>query len=208
MIEYIFPHNPDDRILKKASSLLKAGELVVIPTDTSWVLLADPFHKGAVEKLYRAKNEEKSHHFSLLCEDISSASELAHISDKAFRLIRGKVPGHYTFIFDATKKMIKSLKASKTDHQVGLRFVPQPYITELLKVHTSPLLSTNIDSHLLGRPLEEGEVYSYELEEALKSTASLIIDPGELDFVGASTIIDLRDGHEDLIRLGAGEPLF
>ena len=122
MIEYIFPHNPDDRILKKASSLLKAGELVVIPTDTSWVLLADPFHKGAVEKLYRAKNEEKSHHFSLLCEDISSASELAHISDKAFRLIRGKVPGHYTFIFDATKKMIKSLKASGAD--------PEPKYTE------------------------------------------------------------------------------
>lgn len=206
MIEYILDSNPDDRILKKACGLLKEGNLVVVPTDTSWVFLGDPFHKGAVEKLYRLKEEDKSHHFSLLCDSISTASELAEISDTAFKLIRNKIPGHYTFIFEATKKMIKSLKASKTDHQIGIRFVPVHFIGILLELYGGPLISTNIHNGLMGREFEE--LYSYEIEEVLSHAISMIIDPGESPIVGSSTIYDLREDQMTLIRQGTGPVLF
>ncbi len=204
MIEYVIAHNPDDRIIQKACDLLKAGEFVVLPTDTSWTIVADPFQRKTVENLYRLKGEEKSHHFSLLCEDFTKASELAFISDSAYRLIKRHIPGHYTFIFAASKKMVKALKASKTDHQVGLRFVPDPLVSALLHQYGSSLICTNIGENLLGRDLEEGDIYSYELEEALRGKVSLILDPGELNFVGPSTIYDLREGIGECLREGAG----
>lgn len=199
MIEYIIPQNPDDRILKKASELLKDGHIIVAPTDTNWVMLASPFHKDAVEKLYRAKGEEKSHHFSLLCSDISMASEVAVIPDFAFKKIRNKIPGHYTFIFEAKKKIVKALKASKTDHQIGVRFVPSLFIERLLVEHGDCLLSTNIE-----KP-EGEEIYSYQLEEILKGKVAMIVDPGEYDFSGYSTIYDFSAGDIELVRAGAGD---
>jgi len=198
MIEYIIPQNPDDRILKKACELLNNGKIIVAPTDTSWVMLSNPFHKGGVEKLYKIKCEDKSHHFSVLCLDFSMASELAMIPDFAFKKIRGKIPGHYTFIFEATKKMTKALKASKTDRQIGVRFVPSLLIERLLEAYEGPLLSTNIDS-------KDEEVYSFQLEEELRGKVEMIIDPGEYEFSGYSTIYDFSNGSMELIRAGAGD---
>lgn len=208
MIEYVFAHDPDDRIIEKAKGLLKVGQLIIIPTDTNWVIVADPFNKKAIESIYRLKGEERTHHFSLLCLDLSKASELAYIPDQAFRLIRNKIPGHYTFIFEATKKVIKAIKASKTDHQIGLRFVPEVLVTRLLETYGGPLISSHLDERLMKRSLEDGPIYSYEIEEVIGSQIAMIIDPGELNFAGPSTIYDLRDGVMELVRSGVGEELF
>ena len=208
MIEYILDHSPDDRILKKASALMKEGGIVCVPTDTHWVMLTDAFSKSGVEKLYRLKGEQKSHHFSIICSSISMASDYAVIPDSSFRLINRKIPGHYTFIFEATKKMIKTLKASKTDHEIGLRFIPIHFINALIEVHGSGLISTNVDEKVLGMPIDLNELYSFQLEECLSAKVDMIIDPGEYHFVGSSTIYNFAGEFPELVRAGAGEELF
>ncbi len=45
MIEYVIENNPDDRILKKAIEFLVEGELVALPTDTNWIIAANPYSK-------------------------------------------------------------------------------------------------------------------------------------------------------------------
>ncbi len=208
MIEYILDHNPDDRILKKASALMKAGGIICFPTDTHWIMATDAFSKEGVDKLYKFKGEQKTHHFSILCSSISMASQYAVIPDSSFRLINRKIPGHYTFIFEASKKMIKTLKASKTDHEIGLRFIPSHFINALIELHGEGLISTNVDEEVLGMSFELSELYSYQLEECLNSRVDMIIDPGEYHFVGSSTIYNLAGELPELVREGAGELLF
>lgn len=204
MIEYILNSNPDDRILKRAIDSLNSGEIIVIPTDTNWVFVGDPYQKKAVEKLYRIKGVDSDHHFSLLLDSISRATEVAEISDSAFRLIRNKVPGNYTFIFNATKKMRKFLKASKRDQQVGLRFVPVIFIQKLLEFYKGPLISTNIREEMFPNKTSLKEIYSFEIEEVLGHEVSMIIDPGDSVIKGPSTIYDLRNDEFQLIREGVG----
>lgn len=209
MIEYVIHENPDQRVLDRVKMVLDAGEIVALPTDTNWVLVANPFNKNAVEKIYKMKGEEKSHHFSLLCADVSMATDIAFIPDDVYRLIRPAIPGHYTFIFDATKKMIRSLKASKSDHQVGVRFVPSLLVQRLLETTTYPLLSTNIAPRMLGLEDEqENTFYSFQLEEALGPHLAAIIDPGEYTFAGASTIYNFTGSVRECTRVGAGPELF
>ncbi|MDD0854473.1 L-threonylcarbamoyladenylate synthase [Halobacteriovorax sp. GB3] len=205
MIEYLIPENPDDRILKRASDSIKEGNLVCIPTDTSWVVVCDPFNKKGVERLYRFKGASPLKHFSLICDTISKASEVANIGDSAFRMIRNKIPGHYTFIFEATKKIIRAVQASKNDHQVGVRFIPGNIVNKLVEIHGEVLLSTNISEEMMG--LEEGSMfYSYQIEEKFPGDIQLILDPGEYEFAGQSTIVDLSvEGEAELIREGAGK---
>jgi tRNA threonylcarbamoyl adenosine modification protein (Sua5/YciO/YrdC/YwlC family) len=208
MIEYVIAENPDDRILSRASEFLKDGQLVCFPTDTNWIVVCDPFSKGGTERLYRLKGEDRGKHFSLLCDGISMASEWAVIHDSSYRLIRTRVPGHYTFIFEAQKKITKALKASKADREVGLRIPPVTHVLKLLEVHGGALLSTNLTNEMVNVDLEQ-ELYSFQIEESLGSAIALIIDPGEYEFVGSSTIIDFSQGDAPvLIREGAGKVFF
>lgn len=204
MIEYVIAESPDDRVLQKASDLLSSGELVVLPTDTNWVVLADPFSKKGIEKIYKFKNIDKLKTLALLCRNFSKASEVAYIEDSVYRQLKKVIPGHYTFIFKATKKIIRSVQANKMDHEVGLRFVPSLLVDRLLEVHGESLISTNLNREQLGLPLED-EIYSYQIEEKCMGHVKMIIDPGEYHFAGPSTIIDFTTDAPELIREGAGK---
>ncbi|OUR93735.1 hypothetical protein A9Q84_19935 [Halobacteriovorax marinus] len=204
MIEYVVPESPDDRILKKASEILKNGGLVCYPTDTNWLIVCDPFIKKGLTKLYRLKNEGPLKHYSLICDTISRAQEVAHIHDSAFKMIRKKVPGHYTFIFEARKKITRAVQANKSDKEVGVRFCPDLISQNLVNLHGDVLLSTHITNELVG--LNEGEeIYSYQIEETLRGPLDMIIDPGEYNFVGASTMVNLSvEGEVEVLRDGSG----
>ena len=201
MIEYVIAENPDDRVLKKAFDYLKNGKLICFPSDTNWIVACDPANKDAVTKLYRLKDEGPHKHFSLLCNSISMASDLAKIGDGAFKVLNKLTPGHYTFIFEATKKMAKTLKASKKDKEVGIRIIPNTLVNRLIETCGSALLSSNLTE----KQLEQNPpFYSYMIEDALSNELSMIIDPGEFEFVGKSTIISFINGEAELIREGVG----
>ena len=207
MVEHVLAHNPDDRIIHRSVQSLNKGKLICFPTDTNWVLACDPFNKAGVEALYRAKNQPKSKHFSVLCSSISMATEIAVVSDQFFKFLKKITPGHYTFIFKARKKMIKFVKASKTDHEVGIRIPPGDFVHHLIEQFGGPLMSTNITYEMLNMPENsEMDIYSYLIEETLGHQLDMILDPGEFQFVGESTIIDMRDPSEvQVLREGAGE---
>ena len=207
MIEYVLPHNPDDRVLIKASQFLSEGKLICFPTDTNWILAACATKKEGIEKLYKIKKEGSQKHFSILCDNISRASEIAHIDNQAFKLLKKCIPGHYTFIFEASKKIAKFVQASKTDKEVGVRFVPSDLVGKIIETHGEVLVSTNISYPLLGLdPSTPIPIYSYMLEETISHLVSLIIDPGEIDFAGESSIIDfVSESTPVVLRAGAGD---
>ncbi|HAZ11461.1 MAG: threonylcarbamoyl-AMP synthase [Bdellovibrionales bacterium GWA2_49_15] len=204
MIEYIVAQNPDDRILKRAGEFLAQGKIISFPSDTNWLLVCDVFQAEAVRKIYQAKHENPHHHFSLLCGDIKSVSEVALLSDLTFRWMKRLIPGPYTFILEANKLVSKSLKASHRDHEVGVRIPDCGLLRALAKFYPGPLLSTNIHPAMLGVS-EEDIIYGLLIEEELGPLVSMVLDPGETTFVGPSTILDLRvDGAPQVLRYGSG----
>lgn len=204
MIEYIVEHNPDDRVLKKASAILKSGGLVCFPTESNWVVIADPFNKQGVEKLYSLRHVENTKHFTVLCPSFQKAMEIALIPDSAFSLMKRVVPGSYTFILEAQKKITKLLKASKYDHQVGIRFSPKKLCRSILSTHDEVVISSHITHDMLEQ--EEGSyLYSALIEDYFGNLIDLIIDPGEVEFVGQTTIVDFTSGSPEVVRSGAGD---
>jgi tRNA threonylcarbamoyl adenosine modification protein (Sua5/YciO/YrdC/YwlC family) len=204
MINYVIETNPDDRILKKVRDSLESSGLICFPTETNWIVACLPDKKDAVDKLYKLKHESVSKHFSLLCPNIKRASELAVISDHAFRVLKKKIPGCYTFIFEARKHLSKVLKATKADKEVGIRFSPSTITQKILDFLDTPLISTNLTREVL-EIAEDQEIYSYLIEEKLSHLINEIIDPGEVVFTGSSTIIKFIDNSIEIIREGAGD---
>src|SRR5690606_1573574 len=98
-------------------------------------------------------------------------------------------------------KMAKTLKASKVDKEVGIRFSPEILVNKIIAHYAKALISTNVTSELLN---QEPPFYSYMIEESLRGKISMIIDPGEFEFIGSSTIISFINGVPELIRQGHG----
>lgn len=206
MIEYVVEHNPDDRILLKASQILKNGGLLCFPTETNWVAVCDPFSKDAVDKLYRLRHIENTKHLTVLCADFKRAMEIAFIDDNAFSLMRKVIPGPYTFIFEAQKKITKFLKASKVDHEVGIHFPPRKLAQAILSSFDGVLLSSHISHDMIEDSDPEFPLYSAQIEDSLSGMIDLIIDPGDIEFIGQTTIVDFTSGVPEVQRVGAGNP--
>ena len=205
MIEYVVEHNPDDRILKKASQILRNGGLICFPTETNWVVVADPFNKEGVDKLYRLRHVDNTKHFTVLCESFQMAQEICFIDDSAFRLLKKIIPGHYTFIFEAKKKITKFLKASKADKEVGIRFPPVNLCRHFLAVHGEVVISTHLTYEMLGLEADGIPLYGALIDDSCGNKIDLTLDPGEYEFIGDSTtIVDFTSGVPEIIREGAG----
>jgi tRNA threonylcarbamoyl adenosine modification protein (Sua5/YciO/YrdC/YwlC family) len=209
MIEYVVEHNPDDRTLKKASQILRNGGLICFPTETNWVVVADPFNKEGIDKLYRFRHVDNTKHFTVLCDSFQKAQEVSFIDDGAFRLLKKMIPGSYTFIFEAQKKITKHLKASKTDKEVGIRFPPKALCLKFLEVHGEVVISSHLTHEMMEMEDDGNPLYSALIEDYYGNKIDMIIDPGEYEFIGNNTtIIDFTSGAPEVIREGAGKILF
>lgn len=206
MIEYVVEHNPDDRVLMRASQILRNGGLLCFPTETNWVVVCDPFKKESVDKLYRIRHIENTKHLTVLCSSFQKAMEIAFINDGAFSLMKKVIPGPYTFIFEAQKKITKFLKASKVDHQVGIRFPPKQLCRSIMTAFDGVLLSTHISHDMIEGSDPEMPLYSLLIEDQFGSLIDMIIDSGETEFVGSTTIVDFTSGMPEVQRVGAGNP--
>jgi tRNA threonylcarbamoyl adenosine modification protein (Sua5/YciO/YrdC/YwlC family) len=206
MIDYVVAHNPDDRVLLKASQILRNGGLICFPTETNWVVVADPYSKEGVEKLYRLRHVENTKHFTVLCDSFKKAQEVSMIDDNAFRILKKITPGPYTFIFEAQKKITKHLKASKSDKEVGIRFPPSKLVQKFLQSHDNVVLSSHLSADMMAMEDEHTLIYGALIEDYFGEKIEMIIDPGEYDFIGTSTtIIDFTSGAPEIIREGAGQ---
>lgn len=206
MIEYVVEQNIDDRTLARASQILRNGGLLCFPTETKWVVVCDPFNKDSVDKLYRLRHIENTKHLTILCLNFQKAMEIAFIEDGPFRLMKKVIPGPYTFIFEAQKKITKNLKASKYDHQVGIRFPANPLAKSILTSFGDVLLSTPLTHDMIEDADPAFPLYSAQIEDYFGNSIDMIIDPGEVEFIGASTIVDFTSGEPEVVREGVGDP--
>ena len=67
MLITINPQNPQPRLIRKAVEILKAGGIVVYPTDTYYGIGCDLMNPKAIERIYQLKRRDRSKPFSFIC---------------------------------------------------------------------------------------------------------------------------------------------
>jgi tRNA threonylcarbamoyl adenosine modification protein (Sua5/YciO/YrdC/YwlC family) len=199
----VHPENPQPRLLKQAVALLDRGEVLAVPTDSSYALVCHLDDKAAADKLRRIRGVDDKHHLTLLCRDLSELANYARVDNQQYRLLKLGTPGPYTFILEASKEVPRRLShpARKT---IGLRVPEHKVLQELLALHSTPLLATTLIPPGQTEPLNDAT----EIRQRFEKLVGGVIDAGACP-LAPTTVIDLTPmgtGEAPvLVRQGRGE---
>jgi tRNA threonylcarbamoyl adenosine modification protein (Sua5/YciO/YrdC/YwlC family) len=196
----VHPVNPQARLLKQAVQLLTQGQVLAVPTDSSYALVCHVDDKSAVDQLRRIRGVDDKHHLTLLCRDLSELANFARVDNKQFRLIKQATPGPYTFILEATKEVPRRLSHPQRK-TIGLRVPEHTVMQELLSLHGAPLIAAT-----LILPGDEGPLNDPEtIRERLEHQIGAVIDAGACA-LEPTTVVDMSTDTPEVIRLGRGDP--
>ncbi len=194
----VHPDNPQTRLLKQANTLLERGEVLAVPTDSSYALVCRLNDKDAADRLRRIRGMDDKHLLTLLCKDLSELATYAQVNNRQYRLLKAATPGAYTFILDATKEVPRKV-SHPSRKTVGLRVPANKALHELLTIHGAPLLSTTLIAPGDEHPLND----AYEICERFEGRIDAVIDAGACPRE-PTTVVDLSADEPVLIREGLG----
>lgn len=195
----IHTNNPQQRLISQAVAIVRAGGVIVYPTDSSYALGCHIGDKQAQERIRRIRDVDNKHNFTLVCRDLSEIALYAKVDNVAYRLIKSLTPGPYTFILKATHEVPRRLQNAKRK-TIGLRVPDHAIAQALLETLGEPLMSSTLLLPDNDAALNDPE----EMYELLKNQVDLVIDGGSCG-LEPTTIIDLVEGSPEIIRQGKGD---
>ncbi|WP_367065828.1 L-threonylcarbamoyladenylate synthase [Oryzisolibacter sp. LB2S] len=198
----IYADNPQPRLLKQAATLLAGGDILAVPTDSSYALVCRLDDRDAVDRIRRLRQINDKHHLTLLCRDLSELASYAHVDNRQYRLLKLATPGPYTFILDATKEVPRRV-CHPQRKTIGLRVPDRKGLQMLLELHGAPLLASTLIPAGEDEPLNDPQ----EIRERYEKQLDGIIDAGACP-LEPTTVIDLTamgtGGEAVVVREGRG----
>jgi tRNA threonylcarbamoyl adenosine modification protein (Sua5/YciO/YrdC/YwlC family) len=194
----VHPDNPQPRLMKQAAEIVRAGGVIVYPTDSCYALGCRLGDKTAEERMRAIRQLDAYHHFTLVCRDLSELATYAKVDNRQFRMLKAATPGSYTFILQATREVPRRLQ-HPSRRTIGLRVPDHRIVRALLTELGEPLLSSTL--HLPGDdfPLTDAR----EIRERLEHQVDLVIDGGSCG-VEPTTVVNLVGDAPVIMRLGKG----
>lgn len=186
----------DKEDLKQALDTLKAGGVILYPTDTIWGLGCDATNPEAVEKIYAIKGRDKGKSLIVLLEnDYQLEGYVQEVPEVAYQLIE-VADKPLTIIYSQAKNLAANVVAE--DSSIGIRIVKHPFCEELIKRFRKPIVSTS--ANISGEATAQNFA---EVSEAIKEAVDYVVQYGQ-DDVGkhqASSIMKLDpSGKFEFIR--------
>lgn len=196
----VHPETPQRRFIDEAARLLRAGGVIVYPTDTTYALGARIGEKEPLNRICRIRRIDERHDFTLCCRDLSESGTYARFGTPVYRLLRSLTPGPYTFLLRAAKEVPRRLQHPKKK-TIGLRVPDHNIVQALLEEMGEPIFTTTLRMPGEELPLTE----AWQIRERLDHEVDLVLDGGPCGF-DTTTVIDLTDEDApEVVRRGLGE---
>ncbi|MDR1826036.1 MAG: threonylcarbamoyl-AMP synthase [Bifidobacteriaceae bacterium] len=177
---------PDAEGLAAAAGALRAGRLVVIPTDTVYGVAADPANPEAVGRLFAAKQRPRELAIPVLVGGLEQAELLAaDISPAARWLMDAFWPGGLTVVLVTNPDLAWDL--GDKPGTIAVRQPDHPAALELFKA-TGPLAvtSANVSGHLPA-------LTAAAARSQLGDHVAVYVDAGQAPGGTPSTVVDATD---------------
>ena len=139
----IHPNNPEARLIAQSAAILRQGGLIVYPTDSSYALGCCIGEKVALDRIRHLRELPSEKHMTLLCRDLSEIATYASIDNSAFRMMKSKTPGPYTFVLKAKRDVPRRVQHPKR-RTIGIRIPDNPISLAILLALGEPMISISL----------------------------------------------------------------
>jgi L-threonylcarbamoyladenylate synthase len=177
----------------RAAAAVRAGDLVVYPTETVYGLGADALDPDAVEQVFAAKRRAHDDPVSVAVPDVEAAAAHVRLTDRARRFAERFLPGPVTLVAECGRDVPDALTAGRD--RVGVR-VPDHEVALALLERVAPITATS--ANVSGRPSVR---HPDDLDDEIREAATVVLDAGETPGGTGSTVVDVERG--EVIREGA-----
>jgi len=180
-----------------AVAAVRAGQLVVLPTDTVYGLCCDAFREPPFRRLTRLKGRPESMPVALLAADLDVILDaVPEARGRAAVIARALLPGSYTLVLPNPARRFRWL-CGTTPEAIGVRVPNLPPESAAVVERAGLLAATSANLH--------GEPDPARLEDVppeIVDGCGAVVDAGELAGT-PSTVLDLTGPEPVVLREGA-----
>ena len=187
---------PTSEVIERAALSIRRGQVIAIPTDALYALVADPLNLNAVTQVFLAKGREQQRSLPLVIIDLLMAEDLAsELSQRFYFLARRFWPGPLTLIVPASARM--PLKVTGNTGRLAMRQSKSNIVNALLEMLDRPLICTS--ANISGQPTCRSGI---EVFGTMDGRVDLVLDGG-LCLGGGATTVDVTEPYLRLIKEGS-----
>ena len=182
--------------IKQAVSILRAGGLVAIPTETVYGLGADATNPNALRKIFLIKQRPIDHPLIVHLGSPAEVTKWAqNVSPEAWSLINAFWPGPLTLVLQKAPHVHDLITGGQ--YTIGLRIPAHPIAQALLQEFGSGIAAPS--ANLFGRI---SPTTADAVREELGDAVDLILEGGQCEVGLESTIVDMRGAQPVILRPG------
>jgi len=183
----------------EAVTLLHAGEIVGLPTETVYGLAADALNPLAIAKIFEAKERPRFDPLIVHLPDRAWLKKIVDLPAKDQQLILKLVekfwPGPFTMVLPR-REIVPEIVTSGLD-TVAVRMSAHPVFAEVVRVFGKPLAAPS--ANRFGRI---SPTTAQHVQDELDGRIPLVVDAGPAKYGIESTIVAIRTGKIDILRRG------
>ena len=195
----LHPLNPQKRLLDKAVATVRAGGVIVYPTDSCYALGCHLGDKKAADRIRAIRQFDKHHLFTIVCRSLSEVGRYARVDNAQFSLLKSLAPGPFTFVLRASDDTPRRVLHEKRK-TLGMR-VPDHAVTQsLLNLLGEPLLSCTLQLPHDQLPVSDPE----DAYARLHHVVDAVLSVGNCGYT-PTTVLDMTGPEVRLIRKGKGD---
>lgn len=192
--------DPAERDIVEIAAVIKAGGVIVYPTETLYGIGANALSHDAVRRVVNAKQRPDDKPILVLVHEPESLDSMVEkVPDAAKILMKSFWPGPLTLVFPARAGMSEAV--TKSAGTIGIRIPSSEFCRKLVAECGCPLTSTS--ANIAGRPTFPT---IDEIKAELGDSIDLYVDAGRLPDSLPSTVIDVTVTPPVILRAGAIEP--
>ena len=182
--------------VKRAAELLRAGEVVALPTETVYGLAANALDPKAVARIYEIKGRPSRNPIIVHVAGIALAQQsVSNWPATAAQLARAFWPGPLTLVLPKAKTIPEIVTAGGPT--VGVRWPSHPFMQAVIRECGFPLAAPSANLANQISPTNPEHV-----RRQLGDKLSLIVDGGQSQVGIESTVIDLTETPPRVLRPG------
>ncbi len=189
----------DEEVVARAIAALRAGEVVVLPTDTVYGLAASADTVDGRDALYRLKGRDVRQPTALVASSLDALFQrLPELQSGLRDAVAALLPGPYTLVVPNPARRFAWL-CGDDPSAIGIRVAAlRGSAADVVRaVGAVAATSANLPGGTEARFVEQ-------VPAPLRAGSAVVVDGGELPGV-PSTVLDLTGGKPRVLRVGAGD---